>query len=79
MGTPLLGNNPTTALFGSYIHKYYYNASIADLPYAEADTRRIETEYQLRLANALREIEIQSGRSRPRVRVFSRGFCGADA
>jgi type I restriction enzyme R subunit len=30
-GTPLLGNEYNSrALFGEYIHKYYYNASIAD-------------------------------------------------
>ena len=30
-GTPLIGdNNNSRALFGNYIHKYYYNASIAD-------------------------------------------------
>ena len=30
-GTPLLGNDYNSkSLFGDYIHKYYYNASIAD-------------------------------------------------
>jgi len=30
-GTPLIGNNlKSKQLFGDYIHKYYYNASIAD-------------------------------------------------
>ncbi|MFM6265046.1 MAG: hypothetical protein ACKPFA_00820, partial [Dolichospermum sp.] len=30
-GTPLLGNDYNSKmLFGDYIHKYYYNASIAD-------------------------------------------------
>ena len=29
-GTPLIGDHQSKALFGNYIHKYYYNASIAD-------------------------------------------------
>lgn len=61
-GTPLIGRGVhTTELFGDYIHKYYYNSSIADGYTLKLIREGIETEYQMRLENALKEIEIPRG------------------
>ena len=58
-GTPLLGDNASSkALFGNYIHKYYYNASIADGYTLRLIREGIETKYKLALAEALAEIEV---------------------
>ena len=61
-GTPLLGNDYTSkALFGGYIHKYYYNSSIADGYTLRLIREEIETNYKLTLKQALEEIEILKG------------------
>ena len=61
-GTPLLGNDYNSkALFGNYIHKYYYNASIADGYTLRLIREDIETNYKLVLAQALKEIEVLQG------------------
>lgn len=61
-GTPLLGNDYNSkALFGSYIHKYYYNSSIADGYTLRLIREEIETNYKLSLKQALEEIEILKG------------------
>jgi len=61
-GTPLLGNDYNSkALFGGYIHKYYYNASIADGYTLRLIREDIETNYKLVLAKALKEIEVLQG------------------
>jgi type I restriction enzyme R subunit len=58
-GTPLIGDNASSkALFGNYIHKYYYNQSIADGYTLRLIREGIETQYKLALAEALEEIEV---------------------
>ncbi len=67
-GTPLIGNERNSrALFGNYIHKYYYNASIADGYTLRLIREGIETKYKLLLAQALKEIEILKGDADKRV------------
>lgn len=61
-GTPLLGNDRNSrALFGDYIHKYYYNASIADGYTLRLIREEIETKYKILLQEALSKIEILQG------------------
>lgn len=61
-GTPLLGEEYNSkSLFGSYIHKYYYNASIKDGYTLRLIREEIETSYKLTLQKALEEIEILKG------------------
>lgn len=61
-GTPLLGNDYNSrTLFGGYIHKYYYNASIADGYTLRLIREEIATNYKLTLQKALEAVEIQQG------------------
>ena len=61
-GTPLLGTDYNSkSLFGSYIHRYYYNASIKDGYTLRLIREEIETSYKLTLQEALKEIEILKG------------------
>ena len=61
-GTPLLGDDfNSRALFGDYIHKYYYNASIADGYTLRLIREEIATNYKLSLQEALAEVELQQG------------------
>ena len=61
-GTPLLGQDYNSrSLFGDYIHKYYYNASIADGYTLRLIREEIETSYKLSMIEALKEIEILKG------------------
>lgn len=61
-GTPLLGDDfNSRALFGSYIHKYYYNSSISDGYTLRLIREEIETNYQLKLKEALESIDILKG------------------
>ena len=61
-GTPLLGDDYNSkSLFGDYIHKYYYNASIADGYTLRLIREDVETSYKLALEEALKEIEILQG------------------
>lgn len=63
-GTPLLGTDYNSkSLFGGYIHKYYYNASIADGYTLRLIREEIETSYKLTLKKALEDIEILKGNS----------------
>jgi type I restriction enzyme R subunit len=58
-GTPLLGDDYNSrSLFGDYIHKYYYNDSIADGYTLRLIREDIETSYKLSLQEILKEIEI---------------------
>ena len=58
-GTPLLGNDYNSkALFGNYIHKYYYNASIADGYTLRLIREEIESNYKMLLKQALESIEV---------------------
>ncbi|WP_345986617.1 type I restriction endonuclease [Sulfurimonas sp. HSL-1656] len=61
-GTPLLGNDYNSkTLFGKYIHKYYYNASIADGYTLRLIREEIATDYKLKLKQALEDIEVLKG------------------
>ena len=61
-GTPLIGNDRKSKdTFGDYIHKYYYNASIADGYTLKLIREGIESNYRLTLEDALKEVEILKG------------------
>jgi type I restriction enzyme R subunit len=61
-GTPLLGDDYNSrSLFGDYIHKYYYNASIADGYTLRLIREDIASNYKIALQEALAEVEIQQG------------------
>ena len=61
-GTPLWGDDYNSrVLVGDYIHKYYYNASIADGYTLRLIREEIATNYKLSLQEALAEVELQQG------------------
>ncbi|MFH6770272.1 type I restriction endonuclease [Gaetbulibacter aquiaggeris] len=61
-GTPLIGESlKSKDLFGNYIHKYYYNKSIADGYTLKLIREEIETEYKILLKKALDSIDIMKG------------------
>jgi len=61
-GTPLIGKEfDSKSIFGGYIHKYYYNASIKDGYTLRLIREEIATEYKMHLAKALDEAELLSG------------------
>ncbi len=65
-GTPLIkGDVKSKELFGSYIHTYYYNSSIADGYTLRLIREGIETSYQLQLKELLEQIEVQHGTLSP--------------
>ncbi len=67
-GTPLIGNDRRSRdTFGDYIHKYYYNSSIADGYTLKLIREGIETNYKIQLEQALKEIEILQGDADKRV------------
>ena len=56
-GTPLIGVGYNSKdVFGPYIHKYYYNASIRDGYTLRLIREGIKTEYRLRMINVLESI-----------------------
>lgn len=61
-GTPLLGDSYNSrSLFGNYIHKYYYNASIADGYTLRLIREEIETSYKMTMRKALENIKVLEG------------------
>ena len=63
-GTPLLGDEYNSrALFGDYIHKYYYNASIADGYTLRLIREEIETKYHFELKKIIDEFNVIKGQS----------------
>jgi type I restriction enzyme R subunit len=61
-GTPLIGDTLSSKqLFGDYIHKYYYNKSIADGYTLKLIREEIATEYKAKLKKALDELEFKKG------------------
>lgn len=61
-GTPLLGTDYNSRdLFGDYIHKYYYNASIADGYTLRLIREEIATNYRMILQQALKDAEVRMG------------------
>lgn len=67
-GTPLLADDRKSKdIFGDYIHKYYYNASIADGYTLRLIREGIETNYKIQLEQALKDVEILKGDADKRV------------
>lgn len=61
-GTPLIGDGYNSKdVFGDYIHKYYYNRSIADGYTLKLIREGIKTEYRAKLQSVLDELETQKG------------------
>lgn len=61
-GTPLLGKDYNSRkLFGEYIHKYYYNKSIADGYTLRLIREEIASNYKMALQDAIAQIEVQKG------------------
>jgi type I restriction enzyme R subunit len=70
-GTPLLGTDfNSKSLFGGYIHKYYYNSSIADGYTLRLIREEIETTYKLSLKQALEDIKLLKGDAEKKI-VYS--------
>jgi type I restriction enzyme R subunit len=67
-GTPLIDSSRRSKdIFGDYIHKYYYNASIADGYTLKLIREGIETNYKIQLEEALKQVEILKGDVEKRV------------
>lgn len=67
-GTPLIGKDRLSrSTFGDYIHKYYYNASIADGYTLKLIREGIENSYKIHLEQALKEVEILKGDADKRI------------
>jgi len=76
-GTPLIGENRNSrGIFGDYIHKYYYNSSIADGYTLKLIREGIETSYKIQLQEALKEIKILKGDVDKRVVYSHNKFVG---
>lgn len=61
-GTPLLGDEyKTKDVFGGYIHKYYYNRSIADGYTLKLIREGIKTEYRTKIQTILESLETEKG------------------
>ena len=61
-GTPLIGEGYNTKdVFGEYIHKYYYNSSIADGYTLKLIREGIKTEYRVKLQSILENLKMQEG------------------
>ena len=61
-GTPFLGKEYNSkTLFGDYIHKYYYDASIADGYTLRLIREEIETSYKIVLKEKIETIEVLKG------------------
>ena len=61
-GTPLIGEGYNTKdVFGEYIHKYYYNRSIADGYTLKLIREGIKTEYRVKLQSILEDLKMQEG------------------
>lgn len=70
-GTPLLGADYNSRLlFGEYIHKYYYDASIADGYTLRLIREEIASNYRMVLQQALKNLEVQMG-SGEQTQVYS--------
>lgn len=75
-GTPLIGIGSkgdkfsTKEVFGPYIHKYYYNQSIADGYTLRLIREEIETSYKTKMLTTLEQLEVQLG-SVPKEQVYA--------
>ena len=57
-------------MFGPYIHKYYYNQSIADGYTLKLIREEVETSYKARLRETLERLEVEAG-SIPKKALYS--------
>ncbi|MBN2702635.1 MAG: type I restriction endonuclease subunit R [Pontiellaceae bacterium] len=74
-GTPLIGETRASKhLFGDYIHKYYYNASIADGYTLRLIREEISTSYKYILKEALDAIGLPRGAVKSREAYAKRQF-----
>ena len=74
-GTPLLGETTASKqLFGDYIHKYYYNASIADGYTLRLIREDIQSNYKIMLKKALDEIGVPRGAVKGRDALAKKQF-----
>lgn len=70
-GTPLIGDGYNTKdVFGEYIHKYYYNRSIADGYTLKLIREGIKTEYRTKMKSILESLETKKG-SLPKKDVYA--------
>ncbi len=70
-GTPLLGDDYNSRLlFGDYIHKYYYNSSIADGYTLRLIREEIATSYKLEFIKRLEDSKVLEGEGDKRI-VFA--------
>ena len=77
-GTPLIGEQaPSKALFGDYIHKYYYNASIADGYTLRLIREEIATRYKMQMQQALENVRVQQGNIEKKQLYAHPRFCEA--
>lgn len=77
-GTPLIGETlQSRALFGDYLHKYYYNASIADGYTLRLIREEIATRYRMQLKQALAEIEVKQGGIEKKALYAHPKYCAA--
>ncbi len=62
-GTPLITKESLRSrdIFGEYIHKYYYNASISDGYTLRLLHEGIETKYKIELEKVIKEVEVLKG------------------
>ena len=64
-GTPLLKETAklydSKTLFGDYIHKYYYNKSIADGYTLRLIREEIDTEYKIKMQKVMEQISVKMG------------------
>lgn len=75
-GTPLIGNQwKSKDLFGSYIHKYYYNSSIKDGYTLRLIREDIETSYKMQMEQALEDINILKGDGDKRYVFAHKKYC----
>ena len=78
-GTPLLGKGEkriaSTGIFGDYIHKYYYNQSIADGYTLRLIREEIETEYKIRLKEIFEKLEVKQGDAQKKQILAHKKFC----
>ena len=70
-GTPLLKevvkNFDTKTLFGDYIHKYYYNRSIADGYTLRLIREGIDTAYKMQMKEILAQIDVLKGEGKKKL------------
>lgn len=60
-GTPLIGKTKSTDIWGEYIHKYYYNSSIADGYTLRLMREDIDIQYKSELSEILENIQLAKG------------------